>query len=545
MRSVGTLARTAASIAWALGVSGCVATSADTVFVNGKIFTANPSQPWVQAVAVRGDRIVAVGDSTAIGGLATASTRRLDLSGRTVVPGFNDAHTHIAIAPPSDRLALPFDPSMDHIAGELRERVKVSAPGRLILGDFGQAAWGAPSFTRAWLDALAPAHPVWLTAFTGHGALLNSAALGLIEYDDTIRDPDGGRILRDERGRLNGRLEEYGLALAQRRLAIKTDAAEVVRTYRQYAAEARAFGITSTQLLGDALPAAETSKRLVEADLPMRWKFFRYPIGVGGETMDSRPTLPPQPTALIDMRGMKWILDGTPIERLGFMRAPYTDAPAERGRLNLSRERIDQFVGWAYGSEDPLAVHAFGDAAIEAYISAIERGGRPEVWKAKRPRIEHSDMMPPDLIARAKAMGLVVVQNPTHFTFPEIFLARYGQERLSWMQPMKSLLATGIPLAIGSDGPMNPFVNILAATTHPTNPGEALTREQAVSAYTAGAAFAEFREREKGQLAVGMLADLAVLSADMFSVSIGELEAVRSVLTMLGGRIIYDTGMVR
>jgi predicted amidohydrolase YtcJ len=226
------------------------------------------------------------------------------------------------------------------------------------------------------------------------------------------------------------------------------------------------------------------------------------------------------------------------------MRAPYSDAPGMKGRLNLPPARIEQFVGWAYGSEDPLAVHAFGDAAIEAYVSAVERGGRPEVWQSKRPRIEHGDMMSPDLIPRVKAMGMLVIQNPTHFTFPEIFLARYGKERLAWMQPMKSLLEAGIPLAIGSDGPMNPFLNIMAATTHPANPKEALTREQAVAAYTAGSAFAEFKEQEKGQLAVGQLADLAILSADLFSVPVAELEGIRSVMTVFGGRIVHDTGVI-
>ena len=99
----------------------------------------------------------------------------------------------------------------------------------------------------------------------------------------------------------------------------------------------------------------------------------------GGDTIDSRSPLPPQPTPLVDVRGMKWILDGRPIERFAFMREPYVDSPSERGRLNFSTERIEQFVGWAYGSEDPLAVHAVGDGAIEAYVSAIERAGRPEV----------------------------------------------------------------------------------------------------------------------------------------------------------------------
>src|SRR4029450_4570811 len=155
------------------------------------------------------------------------------------------------------------------------------------------------------------------------------------------------------------------------------------------------------------------------------------------------------------------------------------------------------------------------------------------------------DMMAPDLIPRVKAMGMLLVQNPTHFMFPEIFVKRYGAERLAWMQPMKSILKAGIPLAIGSDGKTNPFPHLMAASTHPTNPKEAITREEAVTAYTTGAAFSEFKEKEKGQLAVGMLADLAVLSADVFTALPAEMEAIKSVLTMLGGRIVHETGAVR
>jgi hypothetical protein len=265
----------------------------------------------------------------------------------------------------------------------------------------------------------------------------------------------------------------------------------------------------------------------------------------GGETIDGRPTLPPQPAARIDLRGMKWIIDGTPIERLAYLREPYSDAADERGRLNLPQGRIDEFVGWAYGSEDPMLVHAVGDAAIDAYLTALEKTGRPEVWRLKRPRIEHGDMLSDDLLARVKALGVVVAVNPFHFMFPDVYLARLGPARKAWMQPLKTLIERGIPVAIGSDGPMNPFMNVLWASTHLTNPSQALTREQAVVAYTRGSAFAEFTEREKGQLAVGMLADLAVLSADLFTATPEQVPAITSVLTMVGGQVVHDTGAIR
>ena len=512
-------------VMWALEFSACAAPAPDTILFNARMFTANPARPWAQALAIRGDRIIAVDDNAAIIAQAGSPTRRIDLGGRTVVPGFNDAHQHVEIAPDSLSLALPDEPTLDQIATALKAALAAAKSRQMIRGLFGQTAWGEPSFTRAWLDGLAPDRAVWLTGFTGHGVLLNSAAMAVIGLKDNVPDPDGGRYGRDAQGRLNGRLEEYAGELAERSLALKTPPALAAGLYRKFAIEASGFGITTIQLIADPLPIAETSQRLVEADAPMRWRAYRFPMReAGGETIDSRPTLPPQPTSRIDVRGMKWILDGTPIERLGFMRAPYSDSPGERGRLNLPASRIDEFVGWAYGSEDPLLVHAFGDAAIDAYLTALEHKGRPEVWRAKRPRIEHGDVMSPDLRVRVKAIGAVVVQNPSHFTFPEVFLKRYGAERLAWMQPMKSLLDAGIPLAIGSDGPMNPYLNILWASTHPANPREALTREQAVTAYTSGSAFAEFAEREKGQLVVGRLADLAVLSADVFTVPSGPVE---------------------
>ena len=519
--------------------------SPDTIILNAKVFTANPAQPWAQAIAITGERIVAVGDAPTIRATAGSATRRIDAGGRTIIPGLNDAHQHIGVTPPNDRLAMPFDPSLAQIAEALALQLSSSPPGRLITGEIAQSAWGDPKFDRAWVDAIAPDHPVWLFSFTGHGALLNSRGLALVDLTDAVNEIDGGRYGRGADGRLNGRLEEYAGFLISRRLALKSDRADSIASLRRFAADARGFGITSAQLMSTTWPAPRIASDLVDANLPLRWRVYRFPVReAGGETVDGRPVLPPQPSPLIDMRGMKWILDGTPVERLATVRAPYHDAPSETGRLNFPQERIDQWVGWAYGSEDPLAVHAVGDAAIDAYLSAAERAGRAEVWRTKRPRIEHGDMLAPDLIPRAKALGMVVIQNPLHFMLAPVLGARLGPERMAWMQPMKSLLDAGIPIAIGSDGPMNPFLNIMAATTHPANPKEALTREQAVTAYTAGSAFAEFKEKEKGQIAVGMLADLAILSADVFTVPVGQMEAIRSVMTIFGGRVVHDIGAV-
>ena len=535
-----------AIVAYVLVLGGCAAAAPETVLLNGKIFTSNPAQPWAEALAIRGDRVIAVGDTATIGPKAGPSTRTLDLGGRTVVPGFNDAHAHVGPHLPLVRLTVGDDPMTTDIAAALVEALTRAGPGQLIQGSFGGRLWEDATVTRTWLDQRAPANPVRLSAFTGHGVILNSAALTLAGITETTGDPEGGRFLRDPSGRLNGRGEEYADFLVARHLAQKVDAASVVQAYRAFAEEAAQFGITTIQLMGDALPMRTIMSSLVDAGTPLRWHAYRFPIReTGSATFDSRPHLPPQPTTLLDARGMKFILDGTPVERLAFMRAPYADAPGELGRLNVSGERLREFVGWGYATEDPILMHAVGDGAIEAYVSAMEQAGLAEVWRQKRPRIEHGDFLMPDQRERVKALGVVVVQNPVHFLLRDILVDRVGPERAAVMQPMRSLLEAGIPLALGSDGQVNPFLNILWASTHPGNAGEAITREQAVTAYTRGSAYAELADKDKGHLSVGALADLAVLTADVFTAPPGSMEGIRSVLTIVGGRVAYDAGVVR
>jgi predicted amidohydrolase YtcJ len=191
-------------------------------------------------------------------------------------------------------------------------------------------------------------------------------------------------------------------------------------------------------------------------------------------------------------------------------------------------------------------LHAIGDSTIALVLAFMESLAPDSSWRRLRPRLEHAEWLTPDLRARARRLGVIVVQNPTHFTDgPELMHSRFGVERSPYYQPLRSLMENGIPLAIGSDGPFNPFLNIFFAITHPDNPPEALTREAAVIAYSRGSAYAEHAEREKGILAPGMLADLAVLSQDIFTVPANLLPETHSLLTLVGGRTAYDAGALR
>jgi predicted amidohydrolase YtcJ len=252
-----------------------------------------------------------------------------------------------------------------------------------------------------------------------------------------------------------------------------------------------------------------------------------------------QPRTRPAPTSpLATISGTKWIVDGTPIERLMVLRAPYADMPGTKGRLNFSADEMRQFLRRALDAREQPLFHAVGDGAIAAVLDALEATGG-ERWKPLRPRIEHGDMLGSADLARAARLGVVVVQNPAHFMIADTFRQRVG-DRIQQSTRVKDIAASGVTFALGSDGPLNPFLNMMFATINAVNPPQALTVEQALVAYTAGSAAAEHAEDRKGRLQPGMLADLAVLSQDIFKVPAPELPKTSSVLTIVDGRIVVD-----
>jgi hypothetical protein len=262
----------------------------------------------------------------------------------------------------------------------------------------------------------------------------------------------------------------------------------------------------------------------------------------GRDTHEGR-SLPLHPAPLITVNGMKWLLDGVFVE---FTLDPRKNHQHEAGPpfdhevrelpMTFSEKEMEVMLGESLRNGDPLMFHVSGSQAAAAMLHAMQATGGSKIWGARRVRFEHGDGLFPDLIPKAKEMGIVVVQNPSHFAVAGVLNMGAFKEA----QPLRSLLAAGIPLALGSDGPMNPYLNIMFAVTHPNNPPEAITREQAVTAYTLGSAYAEFAEAEKGSLEPGKLADLAVLSQDIFSVPLTELPKTESVLTLVGGKVVYD-----
>jgi predicted amidohydrolase YtcJ len=512
------------------------------VLLNGRVFTGVEARPWAEALAIRGDRIASVGSTSEIRRQMGNATQVIDVGGRLVIPGINDAHVHPGASPPSTPVggpsAIEHDPTFSEIVQRLKDILPKSQKGGWITGEIGAAVLDDPAATRFALDEIAPDRLVMFTAWTGHGVLLNTAALRHFGIADDEPDPSGGFYVRmPGRRTLSGIAHEYAHCRLARRFLSEPPAEAQAAAFRQLTAAAASFGITSLQAMMTAVTIPE-AVRYAGSDLPVRLRLIDFPLSpiIDWREPASRST---RGSGMITVSGTKWIVDGTPIERLMFVRDPFADRRETRGRLNFSSVELATFLQRARDAGEQPMVHAVGDAALETVLAALEQTGGAK-WQSLRPRIEHGDMLASVMFERAKRLGVVVVQNPSHFMLRPLVVARLGPERVarSWMT--RSWLTAGVPVAFGSDGPLNPYLNIMFATINANNPSEALTREQALVAYTRGSAFAERQEREKGTIAAGMLADIAVLSQDIFKVPSDALPATVSVLTLAGGRVVHD-----
>ena len=519
----------------------------DIILSGGKVFTADTARPWAEALAITGERIVAIGTTAEVRRLAGRSTREVALGGRVVIPGINDAHDHLGDARPGVAFRTSAAPTPDPTLAQVLDSVRALAArtpaGTWIQTTIGLRVLDDTAARRGALDRAGPSHPVHLGTGWGHGAVLNTAALRALGIGEAAADPLGGWYERDAAGRLTGRLDEYAQWGALRRLHSTLPERAVVAGLRAFADSSVRLGVTTVQDMAAYVDPPRTLGAFRAARLPIRVRLIRWSIPTAAGRNEAewvvRDTHPAPRTVV---SGRKWVVDGKPVERLALMRAPYADRPGWYGRLDFPPDTLRAMLAAALRPGAPqIHLHVVGDSTTALVLAQMAALAPDSVWRQRRVRFEHGDWVAGDLLPLARRLGVVVVQSPSHWADRAVVRARLG-DRAERMFAVRSLLAAGVPLAIGSDGPRNPFLNVLFATVGPANRAEALTREQAITAYTRGSAYAEFAEREKGTLAPGMLADLAVLSQDVFTVPAAALPATRSVLTMVGGRVVHDAG---
>ena len=537
------------AVCFFLGAAAARAAAPDVIFYNGKVFTSDPSRLWVEAVAVKGKRIVAVGGNQKVRALAGPGTRLLDLGKRTVIPGLNDSHVHV-LAPQGVQLNVPVfvpgpGPTVQEVLDLISAATAVNPPGTWLMATVGTAFTDDPEANRLALDQVAPNHPVLLAVWTGHGMYLNTKGLRTLHISDHAANPFGGFYERfPGTDTVNGVAHEYAEHQIRRKFAQQLSDAQITTIYRDYIQRALRLGFTSVQDMSIGLPQERGIGILNRLNPDLRWREICFPL------TPQEPCFSGQTSARVTASGIKWVGDGTPIERLAFMTEPYLDLPTSNGRFNFPANAFRSMLERGLQGpkkENQILFHLVGDAAIGRLLDEMEAVAPAAAWQGRRTRIEHGDLVDPADIPRIRDLGIVIVQNATHLALTEVLPARYSPQIVAHAQPLRSLLEAGIPLALGTDGigaTANPFLDIMLATLHPDRPSEALTREQAVIAYTAGSAYAENEEQQKGRLAAGQLADLAVLSQDLFTVPVGQIPGTTSVLTMVDGHIVWNAGAV-
>jgi predicted amidohydrolase YtcJ len=497
-------------------------TPADLALTGGRVFTGDPATPWVSALAVSGEDIVAVGTDEEIRRYIGPATRSIALTGRVVVPGINDSLVRLQLEPPGAVIDLPPDASVEALLKLVRDAAARAPEGSWIRGEVPAALFEA-ILGRTHLDVAAPLHPVRLD-LGANAALLNSAALlkwGISEGDE---DPAGGRYGRTVTEALDGWVFGSPLRAAAHRAAEKISDEVILGAIRDLEQRALRLGVTSTQVVS-SVPSERLETLLSEAAPAIRWRVIESPVLHEGA----------EPAG----RASRVVLDGSPVERGSALSRPYADDPEETGTLALTREEIGTIVRDAAAGSGQLLVQASGDAAAAALLSAMEDIDDAD-WPARRLRLEQSDLMSDEQIEVVARLGIVVVQSPSHFPGSAIVEARFGDERRGEVGRLRSLRESDISLALGSGGSIDPWRNVMLAAMHPANSQEALTREEAIAAHTRGSAVAELEEGRKGTIEPGMAADLAVLSQDVFTVALEELPKTRSEFTVVGGKIVWE-----
>jgi len=555
--------------------TAAAAVKADAIYVHANIYTgvAGASSfheiQRAQALALRGDRILAVGSEADILKLKGTATTVVDLKGHFLMPGFNDAHMHLTNAG-FKRLTVDLTGtrSLEEFRERIRKRVETAEPTEWITGSgWDETLWPVKEIPSRWdIDEVTLDHPVYMERIDGHVAAANTLALKLSRVTLASKDPEGGEIGRDSTGQPNGILRETAKEMVKsvipaptpekRRQAIEAALLDIARS-----------GVTSVQDNSDSEngEAYWDDFRIFEqleheGKLTVRiseWIPFAAPL----ETLKQRRDAHPQGDSMLHTGMLKAYLDGSLGSHTAALLLPYSDDASNSGLPRSDQATLNQMTQDRLAAGFQIGFHAIGDKAVQMGLEAFaeaEKAARTKGTKAYdgtehyRLRIEHAQVTNPVQVARFRELKVIASMQPSHLlTDMHWAPARLGPARAAHSYAWAEFLNHGVTLAFGTDSPVEPvapFRGLYAAVTRKSEDGkleyfpeQRLTIDQAIAAYTTGSAYAEFTEKDKGILAPGKLADFVVLDRDLTAIPTEQILATRVLRTVVGGKTVYES----
>ncbi len=548
--------------------AGASKPKADVIFIHGNIYTGVPANSAFssiareEAIAVRGDRIEAVGKNSDIEKLKGPQTQVIDLGGHFVTPGFNDAHLHLADGGLNKlRVDLTGVKSLDELRARVQKKVEESKAGEWILGGgWDETLWPVKATPTRWdLDEVSDGHPVLLVRIDGHIAVANTRALQLASINLASRDPQGGHIDRNEAGEPTGILRETAQGAVenvipaptheQRRQGIELGLADLA-----------AHGVTSAQ---DYSPPWENFQIYEELEkegkLTARiseWLTFDEPVEELTRQRDSHP----QSDLMLRTGMLKGFMDGSLGSHTAALLEPYSDDAKNSGLPRYEADKLNEMTKERVLAGFQIGFHAIGDKGVQMALDAFsgaEKAAKEARVKAPnggedfRLRVEHAQVTTPAQVAQFKQLKVIASMQPSHLlTDMRWAQDRLGPKRAATSYGWLAFLNKGVVLAFGTDypvEPVTPFRGLYSAVTRKSEdgkqeyfPAQRLTMDQAIAAYTTGSAYAEFEEKEKGKLVPGMLADFVVLDRDVTSAAAEKIVGTKVLRTVVAGKTVYE-----
>lgn len=527
--------------------------TADLVVINANVRTMDKFKPTAQSIAVIGNKIVAIGTDAETKPLIGKNTKVIDAQGKLVLPGFNDAHVHFLDGGAGlSSVDLRDAKTPQEFVQRIADFAKKQPKGRWILnGNWDHENWIPNNLpTAAMIDAVTPDNPVFINRLDGHMALANSLALKLAKVDKNTKEVDGGLIVRDANGNPTGVLKDAAMnyvnsVIPEMPFEQKVEALEAATNY------AASLGVTSVQDMSAGTDVGVYQEMIWLGKLKtrvyavstlsdwQRWQRTGIHSGFGSE--------------MLRVGGLKGFADGSLGSTTAWFYKPYLDSPNTVGLPSDEMPKIAERVLAADKAGLQVMIHAIGDRANDEILKAYADAAKANGTRDRRFRIEHSQHLTAEAIKNFGSQKVIASMQPFHAIDDGRWaFKRLDSKRLKGTYAFRSLLDNGATLAFGTDwfvAPLNPMWGIYAATTRRTldnkNPNgwlpeQKITVEEAVRAYTQGSAFAEFQENVKGTIAVGKLADLVILSDDIFTIDPVKIWDVKVLQTIMDGKIVYQ-----